>query len=115
MVRKRKNSSPLNPFYGYSVEEIVEWTGLSEGTIKHFKAGRRTPPIWVLRLIRIHRDQKLLGKEWEGYRVVGDKLFGPEGKFVRPSHIALQILLWQALAEAAPDKYYELLKKAANF
>lgn len=93
----------------------MEWTGLSEGTIEYYKASRRTPPIWVLRLIRIHRDQKVLGKEWEGYRIIGDKLYGPDGKFIRPNHIVLHGLLWHALSEAAPNQYRELLEKVANF
>jgi hypothetical protein len=55
-----------------------------------------------------------LGIGWEGYGVIGDKIFGPDGGFLKPSHIELQGLLWQALADAAPKKYHELLKKSAN-
>lgn len=87
---------------------------MSVGTAQHYKAGRRKPPTPVVRLFRLYRDQQVLGREWEGYRIIGDKMFGLDGRFVSPSHIALQGLLWQALAEADSKKYHELLKKAAN-
>jgi hypothetical protein len=111
--RKRIPTSPASPFYGYPAEVIAEWCGVSVGTAEHYKAGRRRPPTPVLRLFRQYRDQKVLGSEWKGYRVIGDKIFGPDGRFVKPSHIELQGLLWQALADASPSKYHELLKKAA--
>ena len=113
MGRKRIPTSPASPFYGYPAKEIAEWCGVSVGTAEHYKAGRRKPPTPVLRLFRLFRDSQVLGREWEGYRVVGDKLFGPDGKFVRPSHIVLLGLLWQALAEADSKKYHELIEKAS--
>lgn len=87
---------------------------MSIGTAEHYKAGRRKPPTPVLRLFRLYRDQAMLGREWEGHRILGDKMFGPDGRFIRPSHIALMGLLWHALSDADSDKYNELLKKAAS-
>ena len=106
---------PASPFYGFPAKVIAEWCGVSVGTVGHFKAGRRKPPTPPLRLFRLFRDNKILGHEWAGFRVVGDKMFAPDGRCIKPSHIELQGLLWQALADAAPAKYHELLKKAANF
>lgn len=114
MGRKRRPTSPANPFYGHPVETIAEWCGVSIGTAEHYKAGRRKPPTPVLRLFCLLRDQKVFGIEWEGYRVVGGRLFGPDGKSVRPVDITLLGLLWQALADADSKKYHELLEKAAN-
>jgi hypothetical protein len=110
--RKRIPTSPASPFYGYPAEVIAEWTGVSVGSAAHFKAGRRTPPTPVLRLFRQHRDGKVLGKQWEGYKIVGGKMFGPDGRIVRPSDIALMGLIWQALAEKDPESYYAILDKA---
>ncbi len=87
---------------------------MSVGTAEHYKAGRRKPPTPVLRLFRHFRDQKILGKAWDDYRVIEDKIYGPDGRYVRPSDIALMGLIWQALADAAPEKYHEILKIAAN-
>jgi hypothetical protein len=93
---------------------IAEFCGVSVGTAEYFKSGRRKRPTPVLRLFRLHRDRKVLGRAWDGYRIVGDKLFGPDGKFIRSSHIAMMGLLWHALSDADSDKYNELLKKVAD-
>lgn len=112
MGRKRIPTSPLNPFYGIPAERIAEWTGLSIGSVEHFKAGRRKPPIWILRLVRLYWESKVLDDEWHEYRIVGDKMFGPDGRAVRPSDIALMGLVWQALAEKDPQSYFALLEQA---
>ena len=109
MGRKRIPTSPASPFYGYPAEVIAEWCGVSVGTAKHYKAGRRKPPTPVLRLFRLYRDGKVLGDKWRDYKVHEDKLFGPDDRFVRPNDIALMGLVWQALAEKDPDSYYALL------
>ena len=114
MGRKRIPTSPASPFYGYPPELIAEWCGVSIGTAEHYKAGRRKPPTPVLRLFRLYRDKKILGQEWHEYRVIDDKMFGPDGRPIKRSDLVLIGLVWQALAEAAPEKYYSLLEKASN-
>ncbi len=109
MGRKRIPTSPLSLFYGYPAELIAEWCGVSVGTAEHYKAGRRKPPTPVLRLIRLYRDGKVLGREWEDYRIVDERLFGPDGKHIRPNDIVLWQLGWQLLADKYPDKYHALL------
>ena len=112
---KGKKSSALNPFYGFTAEVIAEVCGVSVGTAEHYKAGRRKPPTPTLRLFRLYRDRKVLSDEhWEGFRVVDDKFFPPKGRPFTTAHLYLWELLWHALAEAAPKKYHELLKKAAS-
>lgn len=112
MGRKRIPTSPASPFYGFPAEVIAEWCGVSVGTAKHYKAGRRKPPTPVLRLFRLYRDGSVLGEEWAGYRVVDGKMFGPDGRFIRPSDIALMGLVWQALAEKNPESYFAILENA---
>ena len=112
MGRKRIPTSPLSPFYGYPAAVIAEWCGVSVGTAEHYKAGRRKPPTPVLRLFRLYRDGQVLGNDWEGYKVKDERLFGPDGRHVRPTDIALMGLVWQALAEKDPESYYALLEKA---
>ena len=114
MGRKRIPTSPASPFYGYPAAVIAEWCGVSVGTAEHYKAGRRKAPTPVLRLFRLYRDGMILGKEWLGYKVHKDKLIGPDGKHVTQSHIVLQGLLWQALADSNQDKYFELLRIAGT-
>ena len=112
MGRKRIPTSPASPFYGYPAEVIAEWCGVSVGTAEHYKAGRRKPPTPVLRLFRLYRDGKVLGREWDEYKIVNGNLFGPDGKRTRPVDIALMGLVWQALAENDPESYHEILEKA---
>lgn len=114
VARKRRPTSPLNPFYGYPAELIAEWCGVSVGTAEHYKAGRRKPSTPVLRLFRLYRDRKVLGDEWSEYRVIDGRIFGPDGKSIRPVDIALSSLLWQALSERDPNGYYALLERAAH-
>lgn len=112
MGRKRIPTSPASPFYGYPAEVIAEWCGVSVGTAEHWKAGRRPPSRSALRLFRLYRDGKILDDDWSEYRIVKGKLFGPDGRTVRPSDIVLMGLVWQALAEKDPEGYYALLENA---
>ena len=112
--RKRIQTSPASPFYGYPAEVIAEWCGVSIGTAKHYKAGRRKPPTPVLRLFRLYRDGKVLGKRWDQYKVVDEKLFGPDGRFVIEAHISHLAMVCQMLAEKDPDGYAALIKKSKS-
>ena len=112
MARKRVPTSPASPFYGYPAEVIAEWCGVSIGTAEHYKVSRRKPPTPVLRLFRLYRDGKILDGAWQDFRVVKGKLHSAHGPPVAPSDVMLMGLVWQALAELAPDKYQTLLKRA---
>ena len=112
MGRKRIPTSPASPFYGYPAEAIAEWCGVSIGTAEHYKAGRRRPPTPVLRRFRLDQSGKVLGEDWDDYKVVGGKIFGPDGRFVRPNDLALMSLVSQALAEKDPESYYAILEEA---
>jgi len=107
--RKRRPTSPLSPFYGYPAELIAEWCGVSVGTAEHYKAGRRKPPTPVLRLFRLYRDGKVLGNSWDRYKVVDEKIFGPDGRFITEAHISHMAVVCQLLAEKNPDRYEALL------
>ena len=86
--RKRIPTSPASPFYGYPAEVIAEWCGVSVGTAEHYKAGRRKPPTPVLRLFRLFRDGKVLGRDWNGYKVDSEKLFGPDGRPITAAQLS---------------------------
>lgn len=112
MGRKRIPTSPASPFYGYPAEVIAEWCGVSVGTAEHYKAGRRKPPLPVLRLFRLYRDGKILDDAWSEFRITKGIMYGVDGRGVRPSDVVLTGLLWQALAELDPPTYRELLRRA---
>ena len=113
MGRKRIPTSPLSPFYGYPAELIAEWCGVSVGTAEHYKAGRRNPPTPVLRLFRLYRDGKVLGKPWGQYKVIDGKLFCPDGRHVTEAHISHLAIVCQILANKDPEGYEELMEKLA--
>ena len=109
MGRKRIPTSPASPFYGFPAELIAEWCGVSVGTAEHYKAGRRKPPTPVLRLFRLYRDGKVLEKDWDGYKVVDGKLFGPDGRYVTTAHLSHLALVCQALAQKDREAYDSIL------
>lgn len=111
MARKRRPTSPLNPFYGYSAELIANWCGVSVASAEHYKAGRRRPSKTVLRLFRLYRDRKVLGHAWDGYHVSGSKLVGPDGKHITPEYIALWVIICQLAAEKSPEEYRDVLRQ----
>ena len=115
-VEKEKNviQQGLSPFYGYPATEIAAWCGVSVGTAEHWKKGRRSPSRSALRLFRLYRDGKVLDDNWEDYKVVDGALYGPDGRPIRPSHLALYGLVWQALAEKDPDSYFALLERGLS-
>ena len=82
---------------------------MSAQSAEHYKAGRRKPSNRVLKLFRLQRDGKVLGDAWEDYRVIDERLFGLDGKSIRPTDIALWELVWQIAAEADRERYRALL------
>ena len=113
-IEKTVPTTRLNPFYGYPADVIAEWCCVSVGTAKLYKSGHRKPSKAVLKLFRLHRDQRILSDDWEGFRVIGDKIYRPDGRHIRPVDIHLIVLLWQALSECAPGRYKDLLKRASS-
>ena len=112
--RKRIPTSPASPFYGYPAEVIAEWCGVSIGTAEHYKAGRRKPPTPVLRLFRLYRDGKVLGRTWDQYKIVAEKLFCPDGRFVTEAHISHLTIVCEMLAEKDPEVYDAILRKVES-
>ena len=113
MSHKRVPTSPANPFYGYPAAVIAALCGVSIGTAAHYKSGRRKPPTPTLRLFCLYRDGRVLGKEWDGYKIHQDKLFGPDSRHVTAAHIAHLALVCQTLAEKDPVGYQHLLEAHA--
>ena len=114
MGRKRIPTTPASPFYGYPAKVIAELCGVSVGSAEHYKAGRRKPPTPVLRLFRLYRDGKVLGRKWDQYKVVDEKLFGPDGRLVTEAHISHLAMVCQMLAEKDPDAYAALIKRSQS-
>jgi hypothetical protein len=117
--RPRKSQTPLI-FYGYPVELIQEWCAVSKQTAYLYKIGARKPSRQALRLFTLHREGRILGKEWEGWRIKGGRLFDPEGVPADARQLRAFSLMMQfanELARRDPEtrkRYFDILNLAAG-
>ena len=80
-------NNPLTLFYGYTAEQLTTWCGITKTYAVELKKGTRKPSKRITRLFLYHINQRLLGKEWIGWRVYGDRLYSPEGWYLTPGEI----------------------------
>lgn len=66
-------------FYGFPAEVIADWCGVSVRTAARWKDGRNRPSPSALKLFELHRDRRILGKEWNGWLINQATLVDPEG------------------------------------
>ena len=91
----------LNVFYGFPARLVATWCRCSESTARLYKTGLRKPSRAALTLFMLHRDQRVLGPAWRGFRVQEDRLLDPAGDALRVGQIATYRLLLQWAAELA--------------
>jgi hypothetical protein len=101
--------SPLPPtisaFYGYPVEQIAEWCGVSIATAHSWKYGTAHPKRSALRLFTFMRDGRLLGNpHWDGWQVRGDKIIDPEGNVTTAAQLRAYALIVDFARELARDR-----------
>ena len=116
MPRARKSPTPAL-FYGYPVELIQSWCGVSRQTAYLYKIGTSTPSKSAVRLFVLHRDGRVLGPEWTRWTIRKDQLIDPEGNGTTQSQLRAYWMLIQLARELARDagridEYYQLLKLA---
>lgn len=70
----------FGPFYGYPSELVAEWCGVSVRTATRWKTGQSRPPPSALKLFLLHRERRVLGKEWAGWLINQNTLVDPEGQ-----------------------------------
>jgi hypothetical protein len=106
----------LTVFYGYPVEVLAGWCRVSRVTARLYKSGVRSPSKPVLRLFTLHRDARVLGPEWDGWRVVGPNLVNPAGESFTAGRLTAYRLIYQLASELASrdpqtkGRFYELLR-----
>jgi hypothetical protein len=66
-----------------SVRDAGKLFRVSERTIRNWEAGRVLVPHAAFKLLRILRGYELPGAAWQGWRLVGDTLWSPEGRGFR--------------------------------
>lgn len=99
---KQSRPTPIH-FYGYPVEVIEAWCGVSRQTACLYKSGARKPSRQALRLFTLHRDGRVLGPEWREWAIVKDKLISPEGQETTHGQLNAYWLVMQLARELARD------------
>jgi hypothetical protein len=105
-------------FYGYPPELIARWCGVTLDTAKLYKSGSRKASRAVLRLFTLHRDGRVLGAGWEGWRASEATIADPDGNVTSARQLMNYFFVMQfAAALAAQDprtvrEWHDLLKRA---
>lgn len=68
------------PFYGFSIDLISQWCGVSKRTARDYKTGIRPVPFCRKIIFELlSQERVLLDPAWAGWRIRGRKLLAPEG------------------------------------
>ncbi len=109
----------LSIFYGYPPELIARWCGIAVSSARLYKSGARKPSRTVLRLFTLHRDARVLGPEWQGFKVEGGLISDPQGCTLTRGQLEAYSLILQFAAELARQspqgqaRYQALLRALA--
>lgn len=111
-----QRKSPKDPairtlFYGVSVMNIAKWCMVSEKTAYKYKVGTLLPSCRSVYLFTLHKNRKILGKEWDGWIVRGDKLYSPANEEWSAKQLEAHLLIYQLAKVYARDQVYEVLLK----
>ena len=117
-----KPSQPRNSvsllFYSYPPQLIAQWCRCTLAHAYRLKQGRTKPSPTLLRLFEHHARGRVLGAEWKGWTIRGDRLFDPEGNEFTQSRLRGYLMMLQYCSELARkaddrDTYWQLLERLA--
>jgi hypothetical protein len=105
-------------FYSYPAALISEWCCVGLQHAYTLKQGRSRPSAGVVKLFTLHARGQLLGPEWKGWTIRGDRLIDPDGGDLTVGRLrAYQLMIQYAaglageLGREEQDRFYELLGK----
>lgn len=98
-MSKPSSKSASDLFFGYQVEEIVRVCVVSKATAQHFKRGTRLPSPQAQRLWWLHVHGRILGPDWDGFRVHRNELVDPDGLVYSAGEIASIPILHAQIAD----------------
>jgi hypothetical protein len=105
-------------FHGYPPETIAQWCGVTVPTARLYKSGARKASRAVMRLFTLHRDGRVLGAEWVGWKSCKGVITDPDGNSTSMRQLRMYFFVMQyaaALAGRDPAtqvEWYDLLKRA---
>jgi hypothetical protein len=91
------NPSPL--LYGVPAQVIADLCGVTPRLAKAYKEGRAKPAPAVLRLVSLYIQGRILGPEFDGWAVRGNRLCDPEGHSTTQSQLRAYVFVWQLARE----------------
>jgi hypothetical protein len=97
---------------------IAAWCGITVASARLYKSGKRKPSRTVLRMFTLHREERVLGTGWHGWRVRDGVIVDPEGNSTSASQLRAYALIVQFAAELAKrdpveyERYRTLLHRA---
>src|SRR5690349_18731067 len=77
--RDRHEFRLLRRALGLSLTACARAVGVTPRTVSLWEAGRVGLPYAPYRLLRLLAGAELPGAQWQGFRVVGDRIYTPEG------------------------------------
>jgi hypothetical protein len=98
-VAKARSEKDCNPFYGYSVNEIMRVCLVGKATAQRYKRGTQPPSSQAECLWKLHIQGRILGPDWKGFRVHRGELVDPDGLVYTAGEIATIPLLHAQIAE----------------
>jgi hypothetical protein len=84
-------------FYGFSALQLSMWCLVDEATAMRWKRGEEDPSPQALQLFKLHRDGRVLGPEWRGWRVVAAQLIDPENQSTTQGQLRAYFVNYQLL------------------
>lgn len=112
MPRKRKQTAnTLSLFDGYPVELVQRWCMVGKKTAERYKNGTLLPSRRSVYLFNLHRNQKILGPEWDGWRVVGNKLYDHADVPTTIAQLNAYQYVYQLASATAPLEIAKLLRE----
>jgi hypothetical protein len=106
----RPKVTTLSVFYGYPEALVAQWCGVSVATARAWKQGRRKPSRPALRLFTLHRDRRVLGKEWKDWVIERGTIVDPAGiatTVAQLEHFAFILQYASYLASLSPETQAE--------
>ena len=100
----------LNLFDGYPVELVQRWCLVGKKTAERYKKGTLLPSRRSVYLFNLHRNQKILGSEWNGWRVNGGVLYDPADVPTTIAQLEAYQYIYQLASSLAPSDVQRVLR-----
>jgi len=106
-------------FYGTPARVVADWCRVHINAAYQYKRGERVPNPQARRLFLLHREGRVLGDAWAGWRVHADRIVDPEGNVTAQAQLRAYSFVYQLAAElvrehpAARERFHRFLREAS--